>query len=90
MTMAPFGQDDIGQLRSVFEFPHLRKRAHFLNTQYRMPLVIGSFISRHVYSHKLMTVHDITSKNACRFLDVKRGQEQKSGKSWIVSFSSSL
>lgn len=81
--LAPFGQDDIGQLRSVFEFPHLRKRAHFLNTQYRMPLVIGSFISRHVYSHKLMTEHDITSKNACRFLDVKRGQEQKSGKSWI-------
>ncbi|KAG2038906.1 P-loop containing nucleoside triphosphate hydrolase protein [Suillus americanus] len=81
--LAPFGQDDIGQLRSVFEFPHLRKRAHFLNTQYRMPLVIGSFISRHVYGHKLMTVHDITSKAACRFLDIKRGQEQKSGKSWM-------
>ncbi|KAG1781677.1 P-loop containing nucleoside triphosphate hydrolase protein [Suillus placidus] len=81
--LAPFGQDDIGQLRSVFEFPHLRKRAHFLNTQYRMPLVIGSFISRHVYNHKLMTVHGINSKAACRFLDVKRGQEQKSGKSWI-------
>jgi regulator of nonsense transcripts 1 len=81
--LAPFGQDDIGQLRSVFEFPHLRKRAHFLNTQYRMPLVIGSFISRHVYGHKLMTVHDITSKAACRFLDIKRGQEQKSGKSWV-------
>ncbi|KAG2743528.1 P-loop containing nucleoside triphosphate hydrolase protein [Suillus brevipes Sb2] len=81
--LAPFGQDDIGQLRSVFEFPHLRKRAQFLDTQYRMPLVIGNFISRHVYDHKLMTVHDITSKTACRFLDIKRGQEQKSGKSWM-------
>lgn len=81
--LAPFGQDDIGKLRSVFEFPHLRRRAHFLDTQYRMPLVIGSFISRHVYNHKLMTVHGINSKAACRFLDVKRGQEQKSGKSWI-------
>jgi regulator of nonsense transcripts 1 len=80
--LAPFGQDDIGQLRSIFEFPHLRKRAHFLNTQYRMPLVVGSFISQHVYDHKLMTVHDNDSKAACRFLDVKKGQEQKAGKSW--------
>ncbi|KAG2347792.1 P-loop containing nucleoside triphosphate hydrolase protein [Suillus weaverae] len=85
--LAPFGQDDVGKLRSVFEFPHLRRRAHFLDTQYRMPLVIGSFISRHVYDRKLMTVHGINSKAACRFLDVKRGQEQKSGKSWIVRFS---
>ncbi|KAG2139120.1 P-loop containing nucleoside triphosphate hydrolase protein [Suillus bovinus] len=52
--------------------------------QHRMPLVIGSFISRHVYTHQLlMTVHDITSNNACHFLDVKKGQQQKSGKSWI-------
>ncbi|KAG1821663.1 AAA domain-containing protein [Suillus subaureus] len=80
--LAPFGQDDIGQLRSIFEFPHLREQAHFLDTQYRMPLVIGSFISRHVYDQKLMTVHDITNKAACRFLDVKKGKEEKSGKSW--------
>ncbi|KAG1841688.1 P-loop containing nucleoside triphosphate hydrolase protein, partial [Suillus subalutaceus] len=80
--LAPFGQDDVGNLRSVFEFPHLRRRAHFLDTQYRMPLVIGRFISRHVYDHKLMTVHDNNNKAACRFLDVKRGQEQKAGKSW--------
>ncbi|KAG2038451.1 P-loop containing nucleoside triphosphate hydrolase protein [Suillus americanus] len=52
------------------------------NIQNRMPLVIGSFISRHVYNQKLMTEHDITSKAACRFLDVKKGKEEKSGKSW--------
>ncbi|KAG2154057.1 hypothetical protein DEU56DRAFT_726252 [Suillus clintonianus] len=57
--------------------------------QHRMPVVIGNFISRHVYNNKLMTMHDITGKAACRFLDVKRGQEQKSGKSWIVRLSSS-
>ncbi|KIK41901.1 hypothetical protein CY34DRAFT_12738 [Suillus luteus UH-Slu-Lm8-n1] len=80
--LAPFGQDDIGKLRSVFELPHLRRRAHFLDTQYRMPLVIGSFISHHVYNQKLMTVHNNNSRAACRFLDVKRGQEQRLGKSW--------
>jgi hypothetical protein len=53
-----------------------------------MPLVVGNFISQHVYDHKLMTVHDNDSKAACRFLDVKKGQEQKSGKSWAVRFSS--
>ncbi|KAG1750836.1 P-loop containing nucleoside triphosphate hydrolase protein [Suillus lakei] len=51
--------------------------------QYRMPLVIGSFISRHVYNQKLMTVHNNNSRAACRFLDVKRGQEQRAGKSWM-------
>ncbi|KAG2357268.1 hypothetical protein BDR07DRAFT_387019 [Suillus spraguei] len=48
-----------------------------------MPLVIGSFISRHVYNQKLITAHDISSKAACCFLDVKMGQEQKKGTSWI-------
>ncbi|KAG2035299.1 P-loop containing nucleoside triphosphate hydrolase protein [Suillus americanus] len=81
-AMAPFGQDDLGKLQSVFEFPHLRKWAHFLDTQYRMPLVIGTFISRHVYDQKLMTVHAINSRAACRFLDVKKGKEEKLGKSW--------
>ncbi|KAG2074290.1 hypothetical protein BDR04DRAFT_1071679, partial [Suillus decipiens] len=81
--LAPFGQDDVKKLQSIFEFPHLRKRAHFLNTQYRMPLVIGSFISRHVYDQKLVTVHNNNSEAACRFLDVKMGQEKKAGNSWI-------
>ncbi|OAX30792.1 P-loop containing nucleoside triphosphate hydrolase protein, partial [Rhizopogon vinicolor AM-OR11-026] len=30
--LAPYGQDDIPQLQSLFEFPHLRKHAHFLDT----------------------------------------------------------
>ncbi|KIK80188.1 hypothetical protein PAXRUDRAFT_15928 [Paxillus rubicundulus Ve08.2h10] len=31
--LPPYGQEDIPELRSVFEFPHLRKRALFLDTQ---------------------------------------------------------
>ncbi|OJA13623.1 hypothetical protein AZE42_03977 [Rhizopogon vesiculosus] len=81
--LAPFGQDDVQQLQSVFEFPHLRQQACFLNTQYRMPVVVGDFISRHIYDHQLMTVHDISSRAACRFVDVKMGQENKSGHSWV-------
>lgn len=33
MTVAPYGQEDIGNLRSIFEMPHLRRRAIFLDTQ---------------------------------------------------------
>ncbi|KIK41898.1 hypothetical protein CY34DRAFT_178839 [Suillus luteus UH-Slu-Lm8-n1] len=49
--LAPFGQDDIGQLRSVFEFPHLRKRAQFLDTQCKLasrlhPLIVSILSSR--------------------------------------------
>ncbi|KAG1804979.1 P-loop containing nucleoside triphosphate hydrolase protein [Suillus plorans] len=79
-------QIEVGDYLPLLQrFQHSLQKMVFIgdDKQHRMPLVIGSFISRHVYSHKLMTVHDITSKNACRFLDVKRGQEQKSGKSWI-------
>ncbi|KAG2339333.1 hypothetical protein BDR05DRAFT_977761 [Suillus weaverae] len=51
--------------------------------QHRMPVVIGDFISDHVYNKKLKTKHDDTSKTACRFLDVKMGREESVGHSWI-------
>lgn len=31
--MAPYGQEDVPELRSVFEWPHLRQNAVFLDTQ---------------------------------------------------------
>ncbi|KAG2146162.1 P-loop containing nucleoside triphosphate hydrolase protein [Suillus bovinus] len=79
-------QIEVGDYLPLLQrFQHSLQKMVFIgdDKQHRMPLVIGSFISRHVYGHKLLTVHGITSKNACRFLDVKRGQEQKAGKSWI-------
>ncbi|KAG1887016.1 P-loop containing nucleoside triphosphate hydrolase protein, partial [Suillus subluteus] len=79
-------QIEVGDYLPLLQrFQHSLQKMVFIgdDKQYRMPLVIGSFISRHVYGHKLMTVHDITGKAACRFLDIKRGQEQKSGKSWM-------
>jgi len=52
-----------------------------------MPVVIGGFISRHVYDNELKTVHEIKSKTACRFLHVERSQEIKQGNSWTVCHS---
>lgn len=33
LAVAPYGQDDLGDLRSIFEVQHLRQRAVFLDTQ---------------------------------------------------------
>jgi len=52
-----------------------------------MPLVVGDFISRHVYDSKLGTVHPIRTKACCRFVDVSNGKEIKKGVSWVVRLS---
>ncbi|KAI0317975.1 P-loop containing nucleoside triphosphate hydrolase protein [Amylostereum chailletii] len=84
--LPPFKQDEIPTLRSVFEIPSLREDAIFLDTQYRMPVIIGNFISQHVYNGFLETKHDITSWEACRFVDVIKSAEcQSQGGSWTNS-----
>ncbi|KIJ13465.1 hypothetical protein PAXINDRAFT_27455, partial [Paxillus involutus ATCC 200175] len=50
--------------------------------QHRMPHIFGRFISQKVYNGRLLTCHNITHSGACRFIDVKRGQEVKMGHSW--------
>ncbi|KAI6102407.1 P-loop containing nucleoside triphosphate hydrolase protein, partial [Pisolithus croceorrhizus] len=81
--LPPYGQEDISALQSIFEVQHLRKDALFLDTQYRMPSAIGDFISQKVYNGKLKTCHANTITLPCRFVHVERGQEVRSGKSWI-------
>ena len=56
----------------------------------RMPVPIGNFISQHVYDRKLRTDRSITSPDCCRFVDVRNGKENRSGKSWVVSCSASV
>ncbi|KAG6328921.1 hypothetical protein ID866_10169 [Astraeus odoratus] len=83
--LAPYGQESIPTLQSIFEVKHLRKTVLFLNTQYRMPSVVGNFISNHVYNGKLKTRHQDSIKLPCRFVNVERGEEEPFGHSWIVS-----
>lgn len=82
--LAPFGQDDLPKLESVFEQDVLRKRAVFLNTQYRMPVAIGQFISNEVYKGQLRSHHKDEAREACRFVDVYNGVESLHGHSWVV------
>ncbi|KAK6997400.1 regulator of nonsense transcripts 1 [Favolaschia claudopus] len=79
--LAPYGQGDVPALESVFEMEHLRKNSVFLDIQC-MQTRLGIFIGKHVYNSKLKSVHPDKS-TCCRFLDVRKSQEQKKGKSWI-------
>ncbi|CAA7266962.1 unnamed protein product [Cyclocybe aegerita] len=80
--LAPYGASDITGLGSIFEKLHLTSRAIFLDTQYRMPTPIGSFISARVYKNKLKSKHPIFDPACCRFVDVSNGAEEAKGRSW--------
>ncbi|KAI6155155.1 P-loop containing nucleoside triphosphate hydrolase protein [Pisolithus tinctorius] len=88
--LPPYGQEDISTLQSIFEVKHLRKEVLFLDTQcgstpsdsYRMPSAVGDFISQKVYNGKLKTCHEDLVRFPCRFVNVERGQEKQSEKSW--------
>ncbi|KAJ7761895.1 P-loop containing nucleoside triphosphate hydrolase protein [Mycena maculata] len=95
--LAPYGQNDVQTLRSVFEMEHLRRSALFLDTQYRlvgvvnlkamliparMPTQLGKFIGQHVYDNKLKTIHPDATQ-CCHFINVKKGREIQKGLSWV-------
>ena len=47
--MAPHGHEEIPTLKSVFEIPHLREKAMFLDTQCLFLVPISSFHALHSY-----------------------------------------
>lgn len=83
--LAPHGHEDVPTLKSVFEIPHLRENAKFLDTQYRMPHFVGNFLSERMYGGALGTKHANGSNVCCRFVDVTPSRQAKGedGKSWI-------
>ncbi|KAG1835152.1 P-loop containing nucleoside triphosphate hydrolase protein, partial [Suillus variegatus] len=82
--LPPYGQDDIQDLKSIFEVKHIKDRAIFLDTQYRMPPQIGQFVSTFVYDGLLESnpQHSVTNERmACHFINIP-SQEQSHGTSW--------
>ncbi|KIO15252.1 hypothetical protein M404DRAFT_72829, partial [Pisolithus tinctorius Marx 270] len=81
-------QIEVGNYLSVFDrFRYTLEKIVFIgdDKQYRMPSVIGDFISRKIYNGKLKTCHKNSVSLPCRFVDVERGQETRSGRSWTNS-----
>ncbi|KAH9925853.1 P-loop containing nucleoside triphosphate hydrolase protein [Epithele typhae] len=80
--LPPFGKDTAPEMQTIFDFEHLQLGSYFLDTQYRMPIQLGRFISKHVYDAKLKSVHGILTRNCVRFVDVRIGREERVGSSW--------
>lgn len=51
----------------------------------RMPMELGSFISKSVYASALKSEHNITSSSCVKLVDVCNGYEENQGLSWKVS-----
>jgi regulator of nonsense transcripts 1 len=84
--LPPFGQEDLQDLQSIFEIPHLRKQVVFLNIQYRMPPQIGDIISDLVYENKLKSnpLHPITEDTtACYFVEALGMEKPLPGGSYM-------
>ncbi|KAI5120000.1 hypothetical protein M0805_008461 [Coniferiporia weirii] len=81
--LPPYGQESAPTLQCIFDVRHLKPQAYFLNTQYRMPVPLGSFISTAVYNGKLRSEHKIKTPSCVTFIDVSFGVEEFCGKSFV-------
>ncbi|KAI0800454.1 P-loop containing nucleoside triphosphate hydrolase protein [Fomes fomentarius] len=80
--LPPFGSEAAPKMKTIFDFKHLKDNAYFLDMQYRMPVPLGNFISEHVYDLKLKSVHTVKDSRCVQFIDVRKGKEEKVGRSW--------
>ncbi|KAI1783492.1 P-loop containing nucleoside triphosphate hydrolase protein [Ganoderma leucocontextum] len=80
--LPPFGKETAPLMKTIFDFKHLKPSAYFLNTQYRMPVPLGEFISEEVYNSKLKSIHNITDSSCVRFVDVRKGVEESMAPGW--------
>ncbi|TRM58031.1 P-loop containing nucleoside triphosphate hydrolase protein [Schizophyllum amplum] len=71
--LPPYGKDNARTIESIYDLSHLTRYSHFLNTQYRMPVPLGDFISDTVYGGRLMSAHQITDPSCIVFVDARRG-----------------
>ncbi|KAI0644790.1 P-loop containing nucleoside triphosphate hydrolase protein, partial [Trametes meyenii] len=80
--LPPFGKEQARKMKTIFDFQHLKGASYFLDTQYRMPVPLGEFISKTVYASKLKSEHAITTRSCIRAIDVRKGKEEPCGSSW--------
>ncbi|KAL7279197.1 hypothetical protein ACG7TL_007037 [Trametes sanguinea] len=82
--LPPYGSEQDGDMRSIFEVEHLRDSILFLDTQYRMPPLIGDAVSEAVYDSQLRSNpdHPVPYETpSCWFVHVEDSGERKHGTS---------
>ncbi|KAG5638089.1 hypothetical protein H0H81_001856 [Sphagnurus paluster] len=80
--LPPYGKENLPEIKTIFDIQHLKGCGEFLDTQYRMPTLLGNFISKNLYGGRLMSQHSIHDASCVSFVDVPNGYEAKSGFSW--------
>lgn len=80
--LAPYGQEEVTDIESVFERKHIVSKATLLNVTYRLPKPICNLISAQVYDTKLLPFSSEDRVACCKWIDV-RGEEQVEGTSYI-------
>ncbi|TBU26538.1 P-loop containing nucleoside triphosphate hydrolase protein [Dichomitus squalens] len=80
--LPPFGKETAPKMKTIFDFQQFHTSAYFLDTQYRMPVPLGDFVSKHVYGSKLKSEHKITANDCVKLIDVRKGKEESAGSSW--------
>ncbi|KAG5653154.1 hypothetical protein H0H81_002065 [Sphagnurus paluster] len=80
--LPPYGKEDVPEIKTIFDLPHLKGCGEFLDTQYRMPICLGNFISKNIYDGRLKSQHNIRDASCVSFVDAPNGGETQSGFSW--------
>ncbi|TBU26537.1 P-loop containing nucleoside triphosphate hydrolase protein, partial [Dichomitus squalens] len=82
--LPPYGKEAAPAMQTIFDFKQFQKSSYFLDTQYRMPVPLGNFISKTIYDSKLKSEHKIRDfrTSSVLFVDVRKGAEERAGLSW--------
>ncbi|KAG8829690.1 hypothetical protein FRC17_006185, partial [Serendipita sp. 399] len=80
--LAPYGQEEVQEIESIFEKEHIVRDAVLLNITYRLPQAICQSISSNVYKHELLAAHEDERETCSKWIDVP-GEEEEEGTSYI-------
>ncbi|KAG8830151.1 hypothetical protein FRC17_005343 [Serendipita sp. 399] len=80
--LAPYGQEEVQEIESIFEKGHIVGDAVLLNITYRLPQAICQSISSNVYKHELLAAHEDDRETCSKWIDVP-GEEEEEGTSYI-------
>lgn len=81
--LPPHQREQIEGLKSIYDITHVKEASLMLDTQYRMPIEIGTFVSMAMYNRQLRSQHDVSGFDCVKFVDVAVGDEKEASTSWV-------
>jgi len=81
--LAPYGQEEVEEIESIFEKKHIVKGATLLNVTYRLPKPISNIISSKVYDTKLLPYSTEERPTCCKWIDIPGEEKPGEEKSYV-------